>query len=106
GTPTAAAYAEAAAYLMGTNTVSYGQLAKDIYKKVTTSEQIHDYYSCAGKTYSYLNGDQCYQYYETSFAGSTRAATDSAWKCKIPEYRFLRNTSWCYQTNNNSSARI
>src|SRR5690606_13050790 len=26
GTPTAAAYAEAAAYLMGTNTVSYGQL--------------------------------------------------------------------------------
>lgn len=106
GTPTAAAYAEAAAYLMGTNTVSYGQLAKDIYKKVTTSEQVHDSYSCQGKTYSNLNIDQCYQYYETSFAGSTRAATDSAWKCKIPEYRFLRNTSWCYQTNNNSSARI
>jgi len=57
GTPTAHAYAEAAAYLMGTSTRSVATIKKDVYRK-----QDVNYYSCPNG-YSYFNSSdlKCYK---------------------------------------------
>lgn len=94
GTPTAAAYAEAAAYLMGTNTVSNGEVTKDIYKKVSANEEVHDYYSCTNSSYPHPSGDKCYQY--SGFSGSTIDATNGSYECNDPDYQYLRFTNRCY----------
>lgn len=72
GTPTAAAYAEAAAYLMGTTTTSPAEIKKDIYKKVTTSatDQV-----CLSSPYLYKrpNYNRCYM--NASYSGGYIAST-------------------------------
>lgn len=57
GTPTAHAYAEAAAYLMGTSTRSVAIIEKDVYRS-----QNVNYYSCTG-SYPYFNPSdlKCYK---------------------------------------------
>jgi type IV pilus assembly protein PilY1 len=65
GTPTAHAYAEAAAYLMGTSTRSEAEIQKDLYKKITTTDSYRD--QCDDPSYPYLrtysnqNSNRCYQ---------------------------------------------
>ncbi|KAB0654427.1 VWA domain-containing protein [Acinetobacter bohemicus] len=75
GTPTAHAYAEAAAYLMGTSTRSEAEIQKDLYKKVTT--QVFERYECQNRSYPYLNPENnyCYQY-NTGFSGSYQSASN------------------------------
>lgn len=67
GTPTAAAYAEAAAYLMGTSTVASVQIAVDVYKQVSTRSIVG--YSCPNSDYSYHRTDttpqRCYENYNS-----------------------------------------
>lgn len=104
GTPTSHAYAEAAAYLMGTSTRSEAEIQKDLYKKVTT--QVVDYYECRNSTYPYLNNvdNRCYQYQGVS--GGNQSASD-AYRCPpsgYPAYAYIGTTSSttkkrCYKTN-------
>lgn len=58
GTPTAHAYAEAAAYLMGTNTLKRATIKVDKFKTETKSEI--DGYSCPNTSYPNLYGNRCY----------------------------------------------
>ncbi|ENU28998.1 hypothetical protein F991_03122 [Acinetobacter sp. CIP-A165] len=73
GTPTAHAYAEAAAYLMGTNTRGEAEIQKDLYKKITT--QVFERYECQNSSRPYLNpvNNTCYQY-NNGFVGSYQNA--------------------------------
>ncbi|OTG80688.1 PilC/PilY family type IV pilus protein [Acinetobacter sp. ANC 4648] len=75
GTPTAHAYAEAAAYLMGTSTRSEAEIEKDLYKKITTTAQVFDRYECQSTSYPYLKPGTniCYQN-----AGFTSSRTQTA----------------------------
>jgi len=95
GTPTAHAYAEAAAYLMGTSTRSEAEIQKDLYKKVTT--QVFEKYECQNRLYPYLNPENnyCYQY-NTGFGGNAQSATNGAYECTQSPYLYLRNTNRCY----------
>ena len=95
GTPTAHAYAEAAAYLMGTSTRSEAEIQKDLYKKVTT--QVFERYECQNRSYPYLNPENnyCYQY-NTGFGGNAQSATNGAYECTQSPYLYLRNTNRCY----------
>ncbi|MCU4322859.1 pilus assembly protein PilY [Acinetobacter schindleri] len=100
GTPTAAAYAEAAAYLMGTNTVRSGNINKDVYKKVTTNEVIDR--NCTGLIYSNLSSDKtlCYQYYANGVGGTTVNATGIlSNQCKTASHPH-RSGNLCYQYRN------
>lgn len=67
GTPTAAAYAEAAAYLMGTSTVASVQIAVDTYKQVSTRPIIGS--SCPNPSYPYkrtsTTPERCYERYDS-----------------------------------------
>lgn len=96
GTPTAHAYAEAAAYLMGTSTRSEAEIQKDLYKKVTT--QVFERYECQNRSYPYLNPENnyCYQY-NTGFGGNAQSATNGAYECTQSPYLYLRNTNRCYK---------
>ena len=104
GTPTAAAYAEAAAYLMGTSTTSQVQISKDLYKKAEVL--VFDHYECQNSSRPYLSGSKCYQY--QGFSGNTQNATD-AYSCPptgYPTYTY-RGTSGqslkrCYKTSTTS----
>lgn len=114
GTPTAHAYAEAAAYLMGTSTRSEAEIQKDLYKKVTT--QVFDRYECQNRSYPYLNPENnyCYQY-NTGFSGGYQSASN-VYSCpptgQSAIYRNLgtnsdTNRSRCYidgQVNDNNPA--
>ncbi|MDH0029831.1 MULTISPECIES: VWA domain-containing protein [unclassified Acinetobacter] len=95
GTPTAHAYAEAAAYLMGTSTRSEAEIQKDLYKKITT--QVFDKYECQNSSRPYLNSANniCYQY-NTGFSGSYQTASNGNYECTQSPYLYLRNTSRCY----------
>ncbi|MFC1393309.1 PilC/PilY family type IV pilus protein [Acinetobacter junii] len=70
-TPTAHAYAEAAAYLMGTSTRSEAEIQKDLYKKITNTDSYRD--QCDNPSYPYLrtysnqNSNRCYQ--RSNFSG-------------------------------------
>ncbi|MEJ2899523.1 VWA domain-containing protein [Acinetobacter sp. NS-4] len=102
-TPTAHAYAEAAAYLMGTSTRSEAEIQKDLYKKVTT--QVVERYECQNASYPYLNNNdnKCYQY--QGFSGGSQNASD-AYSCPptgYPAYTYIGTTSSttkkrCYKT--------
>ena len=83
GTPTAHAYAEAAAYLMGTSTRSEAEIQKDLYKKVTT--QVFERYECQNRSYPHLNPENnyCYQY-NTGFGGSYQSASNGNYECNDP----------------------
>lgn len=112
GTPTSHAYAEAAAYLMGTSTRSEAEIQKDLYKKVTT--QVFERYECQNSSRPYLNpvNNVCYQY-NTGFSGSYQSASD-VYSCpptgQPATYRNLgtsttTNRTRCYidgQINDNS----
>ena len=67
GTPTAAAYAEAAAYLMGTSTVAPVEIAVDVYKQVSNRSIVG--YSCPNTSYPYKRTDttpqRCYERYDS-----------------------------------------
>lgn len=78
GTPTAHAYAEAAAYLMGTTTVPQGDVDKDIYKKIITSSQVgtNTYECTSSNTYKYLKPGTQSCYANTSFTGTAKSATE------------------------------
>lgn len=118
GTPTAHAYAEAAAYLMGTSTRSEAEIQKDLYKKVTTSSQVFDKYECQNASYRYLKPGTniCYQY--SNFTGLSRTATtinktvytDTYYKClSWRTTDFTNGVQYCgsgstsYRTSTNSS---
>ena len=81
GTPTAAAYAEAAAYLMGTSTVAPVQIAVDVYKQVSTRPITG--YECIDPDYPFLRTDRtpqlCYESYNSRksppFRGNSVNAT-------------------------------
>ncbi|MEG2267157.1 MAG: hypothetical protein RSC68_22870, partial [Acinetobacter sp.] len=94
GTPTATAYAEAAAYLMGTTTNAPAEIQKDLYKKVTT--QVVDHYECPSNR-PYLNtaNNICYQN-NTGFGGNYATPSNGAYVCNQSPYVYLRNTSRCY----------
>lgn len=99
GTPTANAFAEAAAYLMGTNTVSSGQVTKDFYKKIITSSLVVDRYECQNTSYPYLNSsdNKCYKY--SGFSGNTATpATVNSYSCNNATYPNLNSSdNKCYQ---------
>lgn len=110
-TPTAHAYAEAAAYLMGTTTRSEAIIQKDLYKRVTTQEFVR--YECQNSTRPHLNPDNntCYQY-NTGFGGGYQSASD-AYSCPpvgAPAFRNIGTSSGankkrCYidgQVNDNN----
>lgn len=79
GTPTAAAYAEAAAYLLGTNTVFSGNILKDFYKEDTRLEDVHDYYTCDNSSYPHLRNEKyCYK---EGFSGSKIDSTTGDYHC-------------------------
>lgn len=102
GTPTAHAYAEAAAYLMGTSTLSEAEIQKDLYKKMTT--QVVDYYECRDNRYPHLdNSDKkCYQY--QGFSGSTQNATNGDYECNDSNYPHLKSSNnKCYQNKSGNS---
>lgn len=102
GTPTSHAYAEAAAYLMGTSTRSEAEIQKDLYKKVTT--QVVDYYECRDNRYPHLdNSDKkCYQY--QGFSGSTQNATNGDYECNDSNYPHLKSSNnKCYQNKSGNS---
>ena len=67
GTPTAAAYAEAAAYLMGTTTNAPVEINVDVYKQVATRPIVS--YSCRNPDYPYhrtnVNPQLCYETYNS-----------------------------------------
>lgn len=68
GTPTAAAYAEAAAYLMGTTTNAPVQISVDVYRQVATRAITS--YSCTNRNYPYLRTDVtpqlCYETFKSN----------------------------------------
>ncbi|WP_335982827.1 PilC/PilY family type IV pilus protein [Acinetobacter haemolyticus] len=102
-TPTAHAYAEAAAYLMGTTTRSEAIIQKDLYKKVTTQEFVR--YECQNSTRPYLNPDNntCYQY-NTGFGGSYQSASNGNYECNDPSYPYFRSSNnKCYQNKSGNS---
>lgn len=84
-TPTGHAFAEAAAYLMGSNTRTYGNFNKDIYKKVTASESVAvvpNRYECTNPAYSHFDAsdNRCYQ--STGFSGTDIApSTKTVYSC-------------------------
>ena len=90
GTPSAHAYAEAAAYMLGTSTLSPVEIFKLIYKKVTTSSQVVDYYYCDRTNRPYLNSATGVCYENANFTGRTRDAVavyktvyaDNFYQCK------------------------
>ena len=103
GTPTAHAYAEAAAYLMGTSTRSEAEIQKDLYKKVTT--QVFERYECQNRSYPHLNPENnyCYQY-NTGFGGSYQSASNGNYECNDPSYPHFRSSNnKCYQYKSGNS---
>lgn len=95
GTPTSHAYAEAAAYLMGTSTRSEAEIQKDLYKKVTT--QVFERYECQNNTRPYLNpsNNTCYQY-NNLFSGTYEAA---GYVCPPSGYPTYKNIGTSNSTN-------
>ncbi|WP_043972841.1 PilC/PilY family type IV pilus protein [Acinetobacter sp. NBRC 110496] len=104
GTPTSNAFAEAAAYLLGTSTRTFVDINKDIYKKVTTISQVFDHYECQNTAYPNLNpmDNRCYQY--QGFSGRTLAATvTNNYSCTDPSYPYL-NGSKCYRNSTSTKS--
>lgn len=91
GTPTAHAYAEAAAYLMGTNTVSPAKIQVDVYKKESNKET-----ECPDGYPNWNNGwkgdNQCYEFYSKS-KGYYGKSTEPVPVNKITYYRCDRLSS-------------
>lgn len=116
GTPTAHAYAEAAAYLMGTSTRSEAEIQKDLYKKVTTSTSLD---VCLDPNYPWKrpNYSRCYRTYSNgSYGGGYISSTtqitytDTYYKClSWRTTDFTNGVQYCgsgstsYRTSTNSS---
>lgn len=99
GTPTAHAYAEAAAYLMGTNTVSPAEIKVAVYKRESYRPVS---YSCDNRNYPYLreSDKRCYERYEDwrnqPYRGNSIDATP-AYGATITDYykcSYLQNTNF------------
>ncbi|WP_410169794.1 pilus assembly protein PilY [Acinetobacter towneri] len=92
-TPTAQAYAEAAAYLLGTNTIKRAIIAVDKYKTETKSEIVN--YKCENSTYPYLNSNQtrCYQYNRYGFLSGN-------WEAPTAKYENVTRRYECTALNN------
>lgn len=100
-TPTAHAYAEAAAYLMGTNTKLNGNLSKDFFKYATNiPEEVPDYYECNLKSYPHLStNNRCYSI--VSYGGAAVNSTQgSGYECLDPTYPYLKSSdNRCYKNS-------
>ena len=95
-TPTAHAYAEAAAYLMGTSTRSEAEIQKDLYKKVTT--QVFERYECQNNYYLNPQNNICYQY-NNAFSGS-HVSADTIYTCPPSRHSAIyRNLGTSNNTN-------
>jgi type IV pilus assembly protein PilY1 len=91
GTPTAHAYAEAAAYLLGTSTRSEAEIQKDLYKEITT--QVFDRYDCpANRPYFNAANNTCYQL-NTGFSGSSQTAGYVCPPSGAPTFRNIGTSS-------------
>ncbi|MFG0749466.1 VWA domain-containing protein [Acinetobacter ursingii] len=87
GTPTAHAYAEAAAYLMGTTTRSIASIQKDVYRK-----QDVNYYSCNSNYPQFNSSDlRCYKYKNQDWWGNITYSGGSV------QATFLRTETQYYQ---------
>lgn len=99
-TPTAHAFAEAAAYLMGTNTVSPAEIQVDVYKKESNTET-----KCPDGYPNWNNGwrgdNQCYEFY-SSKKGYYGKWTDPVSVTKITYYRCDRLSSTNFNSNTQS----
>lgn len=87
GTPSAHAYAEAAAYMLGTSTQSLVAINKIYYQKITSSTSTVDYYTCPNnRPYLKPGTTTCYQ--RSNYTGNTTSATpvyqtrDDYYQCK------------------------
>lgn len=100
-TPTAHAFAEAAAYLMGTNTQLNGNLSKDFFKYATNiPEEVLDYYQCDLKSYPHLGiNNRCYSI--SNYGGASVSSTPgSGYECLDPTYPYLKSLeNRCYKTS-------
>lgn len=101
GTPTAHAYAEAAAYLMGTNTLKRATIKVDKFKTETKSEIVG--YSCTNTSYPNLDGNRCYDKwwynYKTAspnYKNVTRHYQCASWRTTdfINEVQRCSSTGW------------
>lgn len=93
GTPSAHAYAEAAAYMLGTSTVSSGTYQKEKYKLETT-----DQLGCWNTNYPYPSGINCYA--SNGVYGKSDNARPSifgGYTCFYSPYEYLEGTK-CYQS--------
>ena len=75
GTPTAHAYAEAAAYLMGTNTLKRATIKVDQFKTETKSE--FDRYDCPNTSFPFLNQGEGRCYNNRKFNGGNKNRIDA-----------------------------
>ncbi len=101
GTPTAHAYAEAAAYLMGTNTLKRATIKVDQFKTETKSEFVG--YSCTNTSYPNLYGSRCYDRKwdysitaSTNYKNVTRHYQCASWRTTdfINEVQRCSSTGW------------
>lgn len=103
GTPTAAAYAEAAAYLMGTSTVAPVDIAVDVYKQVSTRSIVS--YSCPYSAYPHQRTDvspqRCYERYDSWRSQPYRGDYINA----SPVYSAATSTTY-YQCNSLNSTNF
>ncbi|MCH7314067.1 VWA domain-containing protein [Acinetobacter sp. ANC 3882] len=101
GTPTAHAYAEAAAYLMGTNTTSPSEIQVDVYKKVINTNT-----NCPSAYPQWNNGwggdGKCYEFYSrwNGFYGKSTnpvtTTTTTYYSCNsLNNTDFYNNTQTC-----------
>lgn len=100
-TPTAHAYAEAAAYLMGTNTKLNGNFSKDFFKYATNiPEEVPDYYECNLKSYPHLSSNnRCYSI--ASYGGvGVNSTQGTGYECLDPTYPYLKlSEDRCYKNS-------
>ncbi|RYZ85648.1 MAG: VWA domain-containing protein [Moraxellaceae bacterium] len=107
-TPTSHAYAEAAAYLMGTSTRSESEIEKDIYKKVTSSitEQVclQSPYLTKRPSYSACYRSSNYNTNDWINPTTRTTNTDTYYQCKIWRATdFYSGVQYCANTNSNRS---
>ena len=117
GTPTAHAYAEAAAYLMGTTTTGTGEIAKYIYRQ---QDQTTNYYSCPTGYPNFNSSDiRCYvsksgNYYYGNNKKATLTKTETVtnyYSCSSYNNTDVNNgiqscATWVKLTNNPSADEL
>lgn len=82
-TPTAAGYAEAAAYLMGTKTYRKEQILKDFYKTV-------GYKKCSTASYPYYYDNKCYQSFTPGYSGTVRNSSATGYTYNVNDNKWYQ----------------